>query len=368
VTPAPLPDPATELELLRRSFDQSTDVIGAVGPDQWHCPTPCPAFDVETLVGHMLFAAKRLATVGRREAAAEDGPAVVGLAAGEWASALTKTADEAIDVWRSPGATAGDIVLPFGTFAAPVVLGMYVLEQTTHAWDLAVAVGATDHLDSELAAAVVPIAQAIVVPEYRGPEPMPFAAEVAAADDAPAYDRLAAFMGRRPSWTTTDAAQRADLLSALAKQRTFLRHTASGLGDAEARRRSTVSALCIAGIVKHVTAVERRWARFIAEAAPAMAMNKGSAAAHTATFEITEAETLKSLLSDYEAAARETETLVGSLESLDDGHPLPRAPWFDPGSSWSHRRVLLHLLMETAQHAGHADIVREAIDGSRTMG
>jgi hypothetical protein len=53
------------------------------------------------------------------------------------------------------------------------------------------------------------------------------------------------------------------------------------------------------------------------------------------------------------------------LESLDE---LPAAPWFEAGARWSARRVLQHILAETAQHAGHADIVREGIDGAKSMG
>lgn len=48
---------------------------------------------------------------------------------------------------------------------------------------------------------------------------------------------------------------------------------------------------------------------------------------------------------------------------LDRSNPLPQAPWFEPGASWSVRRVALHLLAEISQHAGHADIIRESIDG-----
>ena len=57
-----------------------------------------------------------------------------------------------------------------------------------------------------------------------------------------------------------------------------------------------------------------------------------------------------------------------TLPDLDAAHPLPQAPWFPPGASWSARRVLLHIMAETAQHAGHADIIREALDGAKTMG
>jgi hypothetical protein len=53
---------------------------------------------------------------------------------------------------------------------------------------------------------------------------------------------------------------------------------------------------------------------------------------------------------------------------LDAEHALPSAPWFEPGKAYSARRVFLHLIAETSQHAGHADVIREAIDGAKTMG
>ena len=59
---------------------------------------------------------------------------------------------------------------------------------------------------------------------------------------------------------------------------------------------------------------------------------------------------------------------MASAPDLDVSHPLPAAPWFEPGARWSLRRVLLHIIAETAQHAGHADIIRETLDGAKTMG
>ncbi len=79
-------------------------------------------------------------------------------------------------------------------------------------------------------------------------------------------------------------------------------------------------------------------------------------------------DTLAGLLDGYEQVARRTEELVWTLPDLDAVHPLPEAPWFEPGANWSIRRVLLHILAETAQHAGHADIIREALDGQKSMG
>ena len=90
--------------------------------------------------------------------------------------------------------------------------------------------------------------------------------------------------------------------------------------------------------------------------------------AHAAGFRMEEEETLAGLLARYEQVSRRTDEVVATLPSLDASHPLPEAPWFEPGAHWSARQVLLHIIAETAQHAGHADIIRETIDGSKTMG
>jgi len=92
------------------------------------------------------------------------------------------------------------------------------------------------------------------------------------------------------------------------------------------------------------------------------------AQAHEASFRMEEGETLEKLLDGYEVVARRTDDLVDSLPSLDAAQPLPEAPWFKPGAQWSARRALLHIIAETAQHAGHADIIRESLDGAKTMG
>jgi hypothetical protein len=84
-------------------------------------------------------------------------------------------------------------------------------------------------------------------------------------------------------------------------------------------------------------------------------------------FRMLEGETLAGLLADYDQVAQRTDDLVRSLPDLDASHPLPEAPWFEKGASWSARRVLLHVIAETAQHAGHADIIRESLDGAKSM-
>jgi len=188
------------LVLMRRAFDQSATLIESVMPDQIASPTPCTEFDVGSLTGHMLFAAERVATAGRREPIAVDAePVVTGLGDAERAPAFRRAADDALEAWAGPGALAGQIVLPFGTFPATVVASIYNLEQVTHAWDLAAATGRLGLLDPELAEAVFPVAVQMLPPEGREVPELPFGPVVDVPAGAPVYDRLAGFMGRDPS-------------------------------------------------------------------------------------------------------------------------------------------------------------------------
>jgi hypothetical protein len=166
--------------------------------------------------------------------------------------------------------------------------------------------------------------------------------------------------------------ERADLLTTLAQHRHFLRFTARGLTDEQARQRTTVSELTVGGLIKHVTAAERGWADFIVGGTSAMtdaaAMTEDDYKRRAEDFRLLPSETLAGVLADYADVARRTDALVAELPDLNAAHPLPKAPWFPPGAQWSARRVFLHILAETAQHAGHADIIRESLDGAKSMG
>ncbi|MBX6767361.1 MAG: DUF664 domain-containing protein, partial [Actinomadura rubrobrunea] len=110
--------------------------------------------------------------------------------------------------------------------------------------------------------------------------------------------------------------ERADLLEALAKQRHLLRHTTRGLTDEQARHRTTVSALCLGGLIKHVAAVERQWVDFILNGPSAIgdatAMTEEDRAHWEAQFQLLPDETLAGVLADYAEVARRTDELVAT--------------------------------------------------------
>jgi uncharacterized damage-inducible protein DinB len=164
--------------------------------------------------------------------------------------------------------------------------------------------------------------------------------------------------------------ERADLLEALTAHRHFLRHTVQGLTDEQARQRPTASELTLGGLLKHVAHQEAGWVRFVVEGPEAIATPTDAAGFEkwADEFRLLPSETLAGVLVEYEEIAARTDELVRTLPDLDASHPLPEAPWFPPGAHRSARRVFLHIIAETSQHAGHADILRESIDGQKTMG
>ncbi|AEM88563.1 DinB family protein [Streptomyces violaceusniger] len=174
------------------------------------------------------------------------------------------------------------------------------------------------------------------------------------------------------SESATLTGERADLLRTLSKHRHFLRFTTRDLTDEQAGLRTTVSELCLGGLVKHVAAVERTWVDFILDGPSAMpdfsAMTEADFAERADAFRLLPGETLAGVLAEYEAVAHRTDELIAALPDLDATQPLPKAPWFESGVRWSARQVLLNVIAETGHHAGHADIIRESLDGAKTMG
>lgn len=174
---------------------------------------------------------------------------------------------------------------------------------------------------------------------------------------------------------TTMTSERADLLETLQVHRNFLRTTTRELTDDQARMRTTVSELTLGGLIKHVTETEAGWFDFIVSG-PSQPEKNGKDfadwgeqewAERADSFRLLPDETLAGVLAEYERVAARTDELVESVD-LDATQSLPTAPWFEPGARRSARRSLMHIVAETAQHAGHADIIREALDGAKTMG
>jgi hypothetical protein len=144
---------------------------------------------------------------------------------------------------------------------------------------------------------------------------------------------------------------------------------AFGLTDEQARSTPTVSTLSVGGLIKHATGVQRSWTQR-AQTAPDLPPPdprpfEEVVAEYEDEYRMREGETLGRLLDAF--AAQNDETLrVFTETDLSTPVPVPHdVPWFPQDvNHWSVRWVGMHLVEELTRHAGHADIIRESIDGA----
>lgn len=177
------------------ALDQAGRIIDAVDPSQYGLPTPCEDYDVQTLLGHFIAVIRRIDVALRGGIPMELPTIVTGIDdyPAEW-----KILREALDGTLAPDdVLARTCTLPWGVAPGAAAIGGYTGEVTTHGWDLATAIGRTDLLDEDLARVCLPMIRQLVPAEQRG-GPIPFAPVVDVPADAPVYDQLAGWMGRKP--------------------------------------------------------------------------------------------------------------------------------------------------------------------------
>ncbi|MFQ6147485.1 DinB family protein [Streptomyces seoulensis] len=154
--------------------------------------------------------------------------------------------------------------------------------------------------------------------------------------------------------------ERGALLAFLAEQRGGIRRALLGLTEEQARSRPSASELSLGGLLKHVAEVEQGWLARARQEPPAVVRDASN---WHECFELAADQTVAGQLAYWAEVAAETEAYIRSAPSLDDTFPLPDEPWFPPDERVSLRWLCLHLIRETARHAGHADIIRESLDG-----
>jgi hypothetical protein len=159
------------------------------------------------------------------------------------------------------------------------------------------------------------------------------------------------------------ADEREALTRYLAQERYVLTLTAHGLTDEQARLAPSPSPLSVAALIKHSAAVEEFWIGLVQGIVPD---RDSGADEYQDNFRLGPDETLDTLLDRYAEVAARTDAVLEGINDLGQAVKKPAGvPWFpEDVDAWSVRWVLLHLISETARHAGHADIVRESIDGA----
>lgn len=144
----------------------------------------------------------------------------------------------------------------------------------------------------------------------------------------------------------------------IADQLVALRAAAFGLTDEQARQRPCRSELSVGGVVKHVTWVMRQRGQD-------RVMDEAGFAAFTDSFALRDDETLEGALAAFDEAR---EAYLADVRATDPAAPMTEAaaPWdgrYAPTPS-VQRYALAHAVEEFARHAGHADVLREELDGA----
>ena len=155
--------------------------------------------------------------------------------------------------------------------------------------------------------------------------------------------------------------ERTTLRNYMQVQLQAIRDTAYGLTDAQARRQLLASVFSVSGVIKHCSYVLRNRL-----AAAGVLDVKPGYEDFMASFAPGENEDLTTLLEDYDRLCEQYLKLVEETD-LDQVVQAPPAPWYgrnEPAET-TMRYLIVHDLEEFARHAGHADIIREQIDGAK---
>ena len=183
-------------ELHSRAVDEFDALVKLVKEDQWDLPTPCPEWDVRTLVNHIVYEDRWTPPLMKGQTIEQVGDRFEGdLLGDDPAGAWEEAAAEARAAVSEPGVMTRIVHLSFGDRPGEEYAGQLFTDHLIHAWDLARAIGADDSLDPELVAACYeltkPMEQMLKDSGACGPK-------IDAPEDANLQTKLLAVMGRRP--------------------------------------------------------------------------------------------------------------------------------------------------------------------------
>ena len=184
-----------DITLVRSVLTKTADLVDAVPEPAWDRPTPCPDYDVRTLLGHIVgwsevFAAAAEGDVPDQDPnAAEGGP--------DTAARFRSAADRMVAAWSSLGVDRTVQLGPGREIPASMLVTMTAMEYLTHGWDLATGAGLPVPYSDDEAEETLQRSRETLKPEFRG-EGKSFGEIVPVPDDAPAMDRFIGFVGRHP--------------------------------------------------------------------------------------------------------------------------------------------------------------------------
>lgn len=167
---------------------------------------------------------------------------------------------------------------------------------------------------------------------------------------------------------TAESTGEADTLATFAQQQIEqVATTLHGLDREQLAQTPSASGLSLGALARHVVFIASGAALTIAaapgpgpdpERTPEQAQREGGLAPEA----LREEDTVEGLIEQLHQAGQDLAAAIRAAD-LDTLGPVPAAPWFEGRTTWSMRWYAAHQIEEHARHAGHADLVRESIDG-----
>ena len=184
-----------DIDLLEGVLDKTAGLLDGVTPDQYGDSTPCPDYDVRTLVNHITGWVHNFAAASNGETPSIDPTTHV--ASDDPGAEFREAAGRVVAGWRTHGLDR-KVSMMGGELPGQAVLNMTIMEYLTHAWDLATATKQPVPFTEDEAAKALALAEGTLPAQYRGVD-QPFGDIVEVPDTAPAVDRFIGFMGRDPA-------------------------------------------------------------------------------------------------------------------------------------------------------------------------
>jgi uncharacterized protein (TIGR03086 family) len=199
-----MPATTDTASLFARAVEEFQARVRAIGDDAWDRPTPCTAWDVRTLVNHVVGEQRWVVPLMEGKTIAQVGDALdgdlLGSAPREAADSAAKAATGAMS---EPGVMDRTVHLSFGDTTGEEYAWQLIADHAIHAWDLAVSVGADPRLDQEL---VSRVAEWWVRWEDTYRDIGATAEQVPVPPHASRQDQLIGSFGRDPGWSAVQAA------------------------------------------------------------------------------------------------------------------------------------------------------------------
>jgi uncharacterized protein (TIGR03086 family) len=190
-----------QIECLQLASESTGGILAGVSASQLGLATPCDDWRVGDLIDHIVGAAEFFADVAEQRASAEERE-WLSYADGDFVTSFGESARRILTAFEAPGAMDRTMMLPTGPTPGSRCIEVVIGEMFIHGWDLARATGQAMAPPAGECVAVWLLASGwpALCAEVRAADASVFALALDVPDDAPAVDRLAAFLGRDPGW------------------------------------------------------------------------------------------------------------------------------------------------------------------------